>query len=329
MLRRIRNIWKPENYQGKTKMKSYFEGWYFKIVDKTEQSIYAVIPGVSFEKDGSAKAFIQFFDGKKVIMNFFEYDFSEFHFSNNSFDISIGKNKFNSEFFELDINKDNYKIKGKIKHSNLKNWPVKALSPGAMSWYRFVPFMECYHGVLGFDHPLEGELEINGKKIDFTGGKGYIEKDYGRSFPHYYLWLQSNHFDTPDTSIMASFAKIPWMGSAFDGYIVGFYHKGKVHRFTTYTGAKVTKLKLGDEKIVMHFADKKKRLEITAYKAKGVNLPSPVEGSMTGRILESITAEVEVKLVEVTKKEEIVIFEGKGRNAGLDIGGRVEEIKEV
>lgn len=329
MFRRFRNIWKPSNYQGKSKMKSYFEGWYFKIVDKTEENVYAIIPGVSFENDGKATSFIQFFDGKKAEMNFFEYDFSEFKFSKNSFDVSIGKNKFNSEFIELDINKDNYKIKGKIKHPNIKNWPVKAFSPGIMGWYRFVPFMECYHGVLGFDHLLDGELEINGKKIDFTGGRGYIEKDYGRSFPHYYLWLQSNHFATTDTSLIASFAKIPWIGSAFDGFVAGFYHKGEIYRFTNYTGAKISKLSIGDQKIVMHFTDRKRRLEIEAHKAKAVDLPSPVEGSMTGRILESITAQVDVKLVELGRKEERVIFEGRGRNAGLDIGGKVEEIKEV
>ena len=310
-------------------MRSYFEGWYFKIVDKKEENIYAIIPGVSFEKDGKAISFIQFFDGKKAVMNFFEYDFSDFQFSKKSFDVSIGENRFTSEFIELNINKDNYKIKGRIKHSNLKNWPVKAFSPGVMSWYRFVPFMECYHGVLGFDHVLEGELEINANKIDFTGGKGYIEKDYGRSFPHYYLWLQSNHFDTPDTSLMASFAKIPWIGSAFDGYVAGFYYKGKVYRFTNYTGAKLTKLNIGEKKIVMHFADRKRRLEIEAHKSEGVDLASPIEGSMTGRILESITAQVDIKLVEFNRKGDKVIFEGRGRNAGLDIGGKVEEIKEI
>ena len=51
---------------------------------------------------------------------------------------------------------------------------------------------------------------------------------------------------------------------------------------------------------------------------------------MVGRILESITAKINVKLVELNKKTgEKVLFEGMGRNAGLDIGGRVEEIKEI
>jgi succinate dehydrogenase/fumarate reductase flavoprotein subunit len=48
---------------------------------------------------------------------------------------------------------------------------------GTMGWYAFVPAMECYHGVLSFDHLLEGGLELNGQYIDYTGGRGYIEKD--------------------------------------------------------------------------------------------------------------------------------------------------------
>jgi len=31
-----------------------------------------------------------------------------------------------------------------------------------------------------------------------------MEKDWGKSFPLYLIWLQSNHFDTPETSLMLS-----------------------------------------------------------------------------------------------------------------------------
>ena len=36
--------------------------------------------------------------------------------------------------------------------SALDGWPVKVTSPGAMGPYAFVPFMECYHGVVSMDH---------------------------------------------------------------------------------------------------------------------------------------------------------------------------------
>ncbi|MCK7537696.1 MAG: tocopherol cyclase family protein [Marinilabiliales bacterium] len=32
------------------------------------------------------------------------------------------------------------------------------------------------------------------KMADFSGGRGYIEKDWGHSFPSAYVWMQSNHF---------------------------------------------------------------------------------------------------------------------------------------
>ena len=310
-------------------MKSYFEGWYFKIVDKSEEHTYAIIPGISFDKEGNAQSFIQFFDGKKVSMSFLSFNKSEFQYSRNRFNVKIGNNFFSSEGFELDFKIENLEVKGKINFSEIKSWPVKIFSPGAMDWYRFVPRMECYHGVLSFDHELEGKLTINGKEINFTEGRGYIEKDYGRSFPSYYLWGQTNHFDEPGISLMFSFAKIPWLRSYFDGFIVGFMYNNKLYRFATYTGAKITKLKLEKSRIIIYVRDKNHRLEIEATRSIGVLLPSPIEGSMTGRILESMTAKISVKFIKLNKKKEKILFEGLGRNAGLDIGGRVEEIKEV
>jgi hypothetical protein len=326
----LRKIFNDAIFQGKDKKRNYFEGWYFKIINSDENEIYAIIPGVSFDKDGKGMAFIQFFNGIDATMTFFEFDISEFSFSKKEFIAEIGVNYFSPKKLKLNISSKGKKIEGEIRFGELVPWSKKKLSLGVMGWYKLVPFMECYHGVLGFDHSIEGELIVDGKKIDFSNGKGYIEKDYGKSFPHYYIWMQTNMFDEEGVSLMASFAKIPWLGSAFDGFLVGFRHNDILYRFTTYTGAKVTKLQLKDKEIIIHFADKKHRIEISALKSKGVNLPSPVEGSMVGRILESNTAKIRVKLIELNKKKgDKVIFEGTGRNSGLDIGGRVEEIKEI
>ncbi|MBY8999482.1 MAG: hypothetical protein KGD64_01070 [Candidatus Heimdallarchaeota archaeon] len=310
-------------------MKRYFEGWYFKIVDKDENVVFAIIPGVSFEKDGTAHCFIQFFDGKEVIMHNIKYDIEQFQYSKKRFEVKIGNNIFTSKKIVLEIDSEDIKVKGTIELGDLSPWPVKFFNPGAMGPFRLVPFMECYHGVLSFDHKLRGKLDVNETSINFTDGRGYIEKDYGKSFPSYYLWMQSNHFPSEGTSIMVSLANIPWLGSSFDGFIVGFLNNGHLYRFATYTGAKLTKLKISEKTIITHFSDRKYRLEVVAHKAEGVDLLSPKGGSMTGRILESITAELQVKLIKIRKNQETILYEGRGRNAGLDIGGKVEKIEEI
>ena len=63
-----------------------------------------------------------------------------------------------------------------------------------MGWYSFVPFMECNHGIVSVNHDLYGEISVNGNVIDFNNGKGYIEKDWGVSFPEAWIWIQSNNF---------------------------------------------------------------------------------------------------------------------------------------
>lgn len=79
---------------------------------------------------------------------------------------------------------------------------------------------------------------VNDQQIDFSGGCGYIEKDWGAAFPEGYVWMQTNHFERSNACLTASIAMIPWLGSAFRGFLVGLWLDGELIRFTTYTGAK-------------------------------------------------------------------------------------------
>ena len=47
-----------------------------------------------------------------------------------------------------------------------------------MGWYGYMPFMECYHGILSMHHTISGELIYNDKTIDFNEGIGYTAKDW-------------------------------------------------------------------------------------------------------------------------------------------------------
>jgi hypothetical protein len=75
--------------------------------------------------------------------------------------------------------------------------------------------MECYHGVLSFDHKISGSLTINEIEVNFDDGKGYLEKDWGTSIPSSWIWMQTNQFQGDVASLFGSVAKIPRLKNYF------------------------------------------------------------------------------------------------------------------
>lgn len=322
-IRRLRSVWHPNRYHGWGKAGNFFEGWYFKIVDPAEQYAFAIIPGIALGSHEKNEAFIQRLDGKACTAAFHHFPTVSFRPADDRFAVELDTNFFSADHIRLDLPE----LKGELHFEALYPWPKMLGAPGIMGWYSFVPFMECYHGVVSMDHRITGKLDVYGKKVDFTGGKGYIEKDWGRSFPRSWIWMQTNHFrEDRRISLMASVACIPWVGSHFTGYIVGFLLEDRLYRFATYTGAKM-EIVLGEHQVNLVFKDKKHRLEITAHQGNTGALVSPISGNMTGKVNESMQATIDVLLY--TDGE--IVFEGTGRNAGLEVAGPVEQLtgKEI
>ena len=313
-----RALWNPDMYHGWSKTKNFFEGWYFKIVDPSEKYALAFIPGISMDPHGNQHAFIQSLDGKKCKAIYHRFSHPDFQPSTTDFSLNIGDNSFSAQRIQLNLPE----VKGELHFENTVPWPKMFYAPGIMGWYSFVPFMQCYHGVVSLNHELKGILTIEGKQVDFTGGKGYIEKDWGTSFPKGWIWIQTNHFNEPDTSLMVSVAHIPWLGSHFIGYIVGFWLKGKLYKFATYTGAKMKITILDNKQVSLSFTDKTHRLEVTGIKTDGGNLLSPISGEMTGKVNESLQATINVSLYQKGK----LIFKDTGRNAGMELAGLIEKL---
>lgn len=320
MIEKLQTIFQPDRFQGRTKNKKYFEGWYYKIVNEDESKAFAFIPGVAMDKSGNRQAFIQVLDGKKRTAEYHKFNYNEFSSEKKTFEISIGENHFSNQYIELNL----ARITGKLQFYSQVPWPNSWYSPGIMGPYTFVPFMECYHGILSMNHSIKGELMINGEKIDFTNGRGYMEKDWGKSFPSAYFWMQSNHFSSTEISIKASVANIPWLGSSFVGFIAGIWIKNKLYQFTTYNGSKLTKSFANKDIVALTFENKNYLLDILAHREKATELTSPILGFMDGRIEESMTSEIDIILYD--KKMKTAILKDTGRNSGLEVAGIIDQI---
>jgi hypothetical protein len=325
MLTNLRALWRPAMYHGHGKRRGFFEGWYFKFIDAAEQHLHAVIPGVFLGKDRTTShAFVQVLDGLSGHSTYHRYALDQFAASDREFDVRVGPNHFRTDGITLDIADRDRALRGALNFGDFAPWPVTLTSPGIMGPYAFAPFMECYHGVLSFDHAVRGALLMNGETVNFDGGRGYVEKDWGQAFPQAWIWGQSNHFAQPGTSITISVATIPWLGNSFRGFIVGLWHQRQLHRFTTYNGSKVASLHLTDTHVILRMANKTHCLEIDAARSEGGLLHAPYRVDMLQRVTESLTATIAVKLIEL--KSERTLFDGLGRHAGLEINGEIQRI---
>jgi tocopherol cyclase len=308
-------IYRPEVFQGNLKMKNYFEGWYFKHISHDLQQVWSFIPGVSLN-DRDPHAFIQVIDGITGKTEYITYPLQEFIWDKKRLYLKIGNSVFTDKYIDLNIDKENLKISGHIDYANIVNYPKRLFSPGIMGWYSFVPFMECKHGIVSVNHDLTGCLKLNDNMIDFTNGKGYIEKDWGTSFPEAWLWIQANNFNDHNTSFTFSVAKIPWRKKFFIGFIAFLYYNKKFYLFSTYNNSELSEINHSEKSVSLTLTNHNSVLKICVVKNTFGELRAPSSGDMSRRIKESIDSEVSLRLYD---KKNNLIYSDSSKRAGLEV----------
>jgi len=257
-----------------------FEGWYFK--HQASGKSLAIIPGKSRDS-----AFILVITDSNSYH--IPYPLKDYHKSENhqAFHLRIGDSIFTHTGIVLSINHPSLTLSGEIAYTNFT--PIKN---DIMGLFRFFP-MECRHGIVSMNHNLKGSVILNGEQLDFTGGKGYIESDSGRSFPKWYTWVQCNAFDS-EVSIMASIARIPFYGLRFWGCICVVWLNGREYRLATYKGVKIVHCEQG----IIELKQGKYRLTIFVDKHDGYALPAPQSGIMSRFIRETLAIPARFRFME-------------------------------
>ena len=312
-MKSLYKIFHQEVFQGSLKNRNYFEGWYFKHISAGGNDAFAVIPGISLSED--SHSFIQFIDGIKRKTIYFRYPPDQFEYNRKILEIKIGGSQFTTDGIRLDLDDGETKISGKLSYNQQLRLPKSILKPGIMGWYSYVPGMECNHGVVSVSHNLSGKISIDGTESDFTHGKGYIEKDWGTSFPESWIWMQCNNFEDKSSSVMLSIAKIPWRGSFFIGFIAFLSREGKTEGFATYNGAKVMSLlRINDSSTNIRIRKGKKQLDISVKKSAASVLKAPVSGGMTRSIKESLDSNILIQYNDGSGR----LYADSGTHAGYE-----------
>ena len=313
----------PILFQGDLKKQGpYFEGWYFKSVSTDEKTVLSLIPGISLTAE-DPHCFIQYSyvhvgegPGKELRTGYIRYPLSAFQYNQTPFVLKVGNSVFSETLVSVHLEEDDFRMEGILKLGPFQAIKRTPLSPSIMGFFAYIPNMECYHGVISMNHAVDGTVAFGTKACDFTGGKGYLEKDWGTSFPEEYVWIQCNHFRDEGTSLFFSVAKIPYRGSSFEGFICNFIVDGIEYRFATYNRSKFTLGLLTDDRIEIEVSHASASLTICAEVLHGGALMAPTRQGMDKLIKEGLSG---IVTVDFTDQKTGKIYHDVGNVSGIEV----------
>lgn len=319
----LKNINNPVLFQGHLQKKHYFEGWYFKQVTADGKQTVSFIPGISLD-GAESHCFVQVILSPNIQTYYFKYPLDQFNTTENPFSVTVGESVFSMDGCQIALNDasqstpQGISIVGDLYFSNLSPIQSSPLMPNIMGFFAYIPRMECNHGVISMNHSLKGSIDIGKQQsLDFDGGKGYIEKDWGTSFPSEYIWIQANHFEKSDCSFMCSIATIPFGLFAFKGVIANLQVDGVEYRFATYNGAKVTNFKNETNAVCFELIKGDVTLSCEGRLIEYGELKAPEKGEMLRTIKEGLSGEVTLTLRRKGYPPQIL----KSDCAGIEIVG--------
>jgi len=296
---------KTFDYQNQ-KRTNYFEGWYLRLIDPTQGINRSIIFAIT--KDPSdPHAFLQLFDALDEACEYIRYPLSAFSVLNGS--IYIGQNIISPT--RIFINEQHFACD--LRLSNPITLTSQFGTQSAMGFVSYFP-LQTAQEVVYLNATVQGSMRVNEQEW-ILDGQNYIEKTYGHRFPPGHIWLQSAHFDVPDTYFSFSVGVLPLLGMKVKGWFAILRHDKDEYRFAIYNLASLKILKATPTEVELVIKRGRFRLEVQAHRSHWVRLVGPTDGAkMTQEVLESINATIQLNLYF----NDALILNTKGQFAGFE-----------
>lgn len=305
-------------FQGSHKKtdKTYFEGWYFRQTNQDGVSI-SFIPGISYNKD-NPHCFIQCIvhQQDKVVAHYFRYPIESFQYDKDNLAVTIDRSIFEGHQVTVDLEDEDTIIKGTLYLGVHDPIVQSNICPNIMGPLSYIPNLECNHDIISMGHHISGEIDYNGDIIDMTDGNGYLEKDWGKSFPRKYSWFQSNFFKESSVKMIGAIADVPVGPIEIRGFFCVLTIDNKEYRFTTYKGSRLKIVRSTEESLDMIMYNKKEKLYIKCEMSTNQELVAPNKNGMDYTIKEGLGGKIHIRLKD---RKGNLIYKGTGENAGLEL----------
>lgn len=286
-------IFKPTTLRGNLEHKTFFEGWFQKIYSKEYNSSFVIIYGYATRNTEDKFGFIQIlFPNKTTEIIYFNRN--EFSCDPDSHIVRMGENLLTTEIIQINT-------KDLIIHLKLMNNHVSKTFKNSMGYNYFLPNLPCYHAVLNTGHLVSGEIKQKNERFIIKNELGYLEKNWGTSFPETYYWLHAVDPNDPQVSILFSRAEIDWIGKKFIRHVGHLRFDEKQVDIRSLKNVTVSILSSCKDKHEIRIASKTLQMEISITHNNNVRFKGPFNGKLSRDIIHFPDSIIQIRLSENNK----------------------------
>jgi hypothetical protein len=290
------------NFHFLSKKAPSFEGFYCKVAQQDGTTL-VVICGYAKSAE-KAHFFIQV-STQSANTLYFEYPIDKLIPHTEGFSFSINGNQISSK--GIVINEKNCTID--LTFTKFSKWKRTLTKPSIMGVLTYVPFVECKHDVISPYFEVSGNATIENTQLEFTDDAGYIDKNWGKSFPKKYIWGHVAGFEKENIAIQFAQGSPSWLFWNVPVHLGFLRLNDNIYTFNSWKGGKMTMINVGHKEV--YIRSRKFKIHLTFKKGSELKLKAPINGKVEDNIVESAGIETKVLIHErkLFSKDKLVINE--------------------
>lgn len=310
----------------------WYEWWYYKVVlPETGHSfffVYGVVnPWDVNGKNPASRAHLGMGDFSEKIIVERHFSPGEFSARHDETYASIRTNTMTDRHFTGEmLNEDGQVYRWDIDIQKIWSFNATGWATGRMwtniEWYPAQADALC-----------SGTIESAGKTYDFKDAPCYQDRNWGHSFPDWWAWIVSNHFNGhPETALAIGGGRPRFFGGQIpliEGVAIGLRHQGQVHTFRPNDLDQVKiDINFGKWEVVGINPTHKIEIKAHAPKESFMDLQFMTPQGEVFHDYETLTGDVEVKLykrVGLFGREFVLVDTLTSNFTGIEYGSASEE----
>lgn len=300
--------YKPNSIRGTFERNKFFEGWFQKVYSKAHKASFILIYGYATHNSDDEFGFLQilipnqtpeivYFPKNEVACDIEKHIFR------------MGKNLLTTELIRIEIN-------GLSIDLNMNNTQTFRTFKNSMGYTYFIPNLPCYHSVLNSAQSVSGEIKHQGQCYTFDHEMGYLEKNWGTTFPESYFWVHAIDPNNPAISLLFSRAKIVWLGKTYIKHVGYLCFAGQQIELRALKNVTVSNSSISPENRSIQIRSAAAQLDLALEFGREVQFKGPKDGALSRMIAHQTDAKVEVSLTYENRKHQFQMV-GNYENIGL------------